>query len=154
MGNSNDPRNPSASAVATVAQPRPQMNPAAAATQRNAAADPLVTTQVDQNRVQLTIDAMRDELLSELSDALGQGKEQLQTFVDYALPRMARLAVLSQSDDQNVATLAKRQLRHLNVQLIADAGTYGVQLQQRFEQRVVGVLNFVLGIAIGALRRV
>jgi len=91
-------------------------------------------------------DALRDGL----ADTLGVARETLAEGAKYFAPMIARQALLQTSIDPKVAARAAGHLRHLKAQLLMRSGEHGIALQQRHEQRVLGVLSTVLSIAIRA----
>jgi hypothetical protein len=83
-----------------------------------------------------------------LADTLGVARETLAEGAAYFAPMIARQALLQTSADPKVSARAAGHLRHLKGQLLMRAGERGIPLQQRQEQRVLGVMTTVLAIAV------
>jgi hypothetical protein len=103
---------------------------------------------VDPKREKEITAQITDTFRDGLADTLGVARETLAEGAAYFAPMIARQALLQTSADPKVSARAAGHLRHLKSQLLMRAGERGIPLQQRQEQRVLGVMTTVLAIAV------
>jgi hypothetical protein len=96
-------------------------------------------------------DADRTKLQHALADAVGvvtgQGREELARFIEKFTPAIATYGTLAAAGDKN----AQQNLRHLQVQMVETASTYGVTLLQKQEQALQVALGVFSRLAAGLI---
>jgi hypothetical protein len=97
------------------------------------------------------IQDVKDVLMQAMADTLDLAKATLNDFADYYAPRIAQQAILAASPDPEVATVAKRNIRHLRAQATMDAGRFGVALQQRHELALGAIIQTIVAAGIASL---
>lgn len=105
----------------------------------------------DEGKQQSLSDAMREQWTGLLGDLTKAGQAALDAGAQYYLPQFARVAMLSASTDPKIKSLADRERRHLQGQLLMMAGKVGIPLQQKQEKRLLQITDMLLGIALKAI---
>lgn len=87
-------------------------------------------------------------LRDSLADALGVAKAVVDVGAQYFAPLIAQQAINETSDDPDTRTRAVANRRHLNGQFLMTAATKGIPLEQRQEQKAIGVVMALVNIAV------
>jgi hypothetical protein len=107
--------------------------------------EPKPVTSVDPQQLQSTGDNIRQTFVDAIADLTGTAREALAQAADYFVPLIAEQTLLQQQATTPAAqVLAARNKRHLEGRLLMQAGQYGIQLEQRQESRLLGIVDALI----------
>lgn len=107
----------------------------------------------DPSAIQSLAAELMPTLRDGIADTLNVAAETVQAGAVYFAPMIARQVLLESSGDPATAARAKNNRRHLWGQVLMTAAANGIPLQQRHEQRVMGILTTVLNVGLALALR-